>query len=335
MPTVICSRPPVRRALPEKASDKLSQVTTPSETPHGVPFLPPQSGSASPKAIAMALDDPHLVADEMPYLPPAPPPKPAVNVPQVFDAKTLVNATKRKVENPAYGHMPTGTPEGRAAADAARARMRHKRRRNKILGWVMTIAFLALIGGVGYALYTMYQHDQDKEHAEQAAKAAEAEAADSRSAGAATPLGEQAEIIEGLDELNSGAVASGRAATQAIDQAQQVANDANGQPEGSSSTSIVDVLPPEIAAVATELRPLDGMTRYIVVFDDAALAAPLATPGWVARLQGMPQSRAQSDGQTLLPAVGPGEIAIAFTSDGDQVTRLIVVSTDPAIHVDL
>ena len=83
----------------------------------------------------MALDDPELVVSgEAPYLPPAAPPKPAVAQPQTFDAKTLVDATKRnKIENPVYGHMPTGSEEGRAAADAARARMRAKRRRNKFM----------------------------------------------------------------------------------------------------------------------------------------------------------------------------------------------------------
>jgi hypothetical protein len=56
--------------------------------------------------------------------------------------------------------MPTGTPEGRQAADAARARMRSRRRRNRILNWVMAIVCVAIAAGIGYVLYVMYQDDQ-------------------------------------------------------------------------------------------------------------------------------------------------------------------------------
>ena len=125
---------------------------------------PPSQVDATPDTIARVLRDPELIESaQVPYLPPATPPVPQVTAPPVFDAKVLVDATKRKVENPVYGHMPKGTPEGRAAAEAARAKMRRKRRRNKILGWVMAIVFIAVVAGAGYALYTMYQDDQDKE----------------------------------------------------------------------------------------------------------------------------------------------------------------------------
>src|SRR5262245_45351274 len=102
----------------------------------------------------MALDEPDLVDQSTaPYLPPVAPAQPMVSTSPAFDAKAMVDATKRnKIENPSYGHMPTGTPEGRAAVEAAKARMRRKRRRNKILGWVMTIAFIVIVGGVGYVL---------------------------------------------------------------------------------------------------------------------------------------------------------------------------------------
>src|SRR4029078_2896741 len=122
-------------------------------------------GQASPKAISTALDDPELVAapGEAPYLPPAAPPKPAVTTTVVFDAKTLVDATRRnKVENPTYGQMPTGTPEGRAAVEAAKARMRQRRRRNKMIGWVMAVVVLVLAAGAGFALYRLFEDDQQE-----------------------------------------------------------------------------------------------------------------------------------------------------------------------------
>jgi hypothetical protein len=282
----------------------------------------------------MALDEPELVvSSDAPYLPPSAPPKPAIARPLVFDAKAMVDSTKRKVENPVYGHMPTGTPEGRAAADAARARMRRKRHRNKIIGWAMLVAFVAVVCGVSYALYNMYQDDQAAQRAEREARAQEDAAAGA--AGALSPLGEQAVAAEGLGDANSGPVAGGRAATQAIDQAQQAADAANGQPASSAIATVDDVLPPAIAAVATELQPRDGLTRYMIERDDAIRADPLGTPGWIDRLKALPQAPESSPGLTLVPAVGPGEIAIALQTDGDQVTRLVVLSLDPALRVDL
>jgi hypothetical protein len=289
----------------------------------------------------MALDEPALVAKgEMPFLPPAAPPKPAVSAPPVFDAKAMVDATKRnKVENPVYGHMPTGTPEGRAGVEAARARMRRKRRRNKIFGWVLTIVFFAVAGGVGFALYTMHQDDQDEQQEQQSASAAADDAADDaadeESPGALTPLGEQEQVIEALDDLNSGITPSAGGLVGAVEDARDVVGQINEQSTASQSLLLADVLPPDIAAVATELQTLNGLTRYMIVVDDAVRAAPLTSPGWLARLQALPQAPELSPGLTLVPAVGAGEIAIGLQVDGDQVTRLVVLGSDPEIRVDL
>jgi hypothetical protein len=133
--------------------------------------------------------------------------------------------------------------------------------------------------------------------------------------------------------VNSGATPSAGALVGAAQAAQDAVDQVNGT--GTSTILLNDVLPPKIAAVATELQPLDGLTRYMIVFDDAVRAEPLATPGWLARMQGLPQAPETSPGLTLVPAVGPGEIAIALKTDGDQVTRLVVLSSDPAIRVDL
>jgi hypothetical protein len=303
-----------------------------------MPFLPPP-GEPNNVDIAQALRDPKVVAStQAPYLPPAHRPAPTPSAPPVFDAKLMVDATRRnKVDNPAYGQLPTGTPEGRAAAEAARARMRGKRRRNKLLGWAMAVIFIGLLAGAGYALYTMYEEDQDAHDAERAANPP-TPLVNGEEPGALTPLGEQTQVIGALNDLNSGAAPSAGALVGAADAAQNAVDQINGSTGStapSSSVAMSDVLPPGIMAVATGLQPLDGFTRYLVVVDDAVRAEPLATPGWLSRLQRLPQSAPDSSGFTELPAVDSGEIAIAVQTSGDQVTRLVVLGTDPAIHVDL
>ena len=311
-------------------------MTSP-ESPEGTPFLPPTArGAATPEAIAMALRDPAVAEPtEAPYLPPAAPPKPSVASTPVFDAKAMVDAGKRKVANPVYGQIPTGTPEGRAAAEAARAKMRRKRRRNKTLGWVMTIAFIAVAAAAGYALFSAYQDDQEDREAETAATAS-TDAVGDQEPGAVTPLGEQAEVIEALGDVNSGARPSAGALVGAAEDAQEVIDQINGEaPAQNNIAAVDDILPTEIVAVATELQPLDGYSRYVVVVDDAARAEPLSTPGWIMRLQSFPQAPEGSPGFAVLPAVDPGEVAIAVQTNGDQVARLVVLGLQPDVRLDL
>ena len=117
--------------------------------------------------------------------------------------------------------------------------------------------------------------------------------------------------------------------------AQAVVDQINGQPSTSANLALDDVMPSEIIAVAAELQPLDGFTRYLVDVDDAARAEPLSTPGWIIRLQELPQAPEGSPGLSVLPAVGTGEVAIALQIEGAQVTRLVVVGSVPDIRIDL
>jgi hypothetical protein len=285
------------------------------------------------------LRDPDLIESaQVPYLPPAVRPAPAPAAPPVFDAKAMVEATRHnKVENPAYGHMPVGTPESRAAAEQLRAKMKRKQRRNKMLGWVMAVVVLGGLAAAGYVLYTMFQDEQDAREAAQAADSSPP-LVNGQQPGALTPLGEQTQVIGALEDLNSNATPSAGALVGAADAAQNAVDQLNGSTgtaPASPTTALSDVLPPGIVAVATELQPLDGFTRYLVIVDDAARAQPLATPGWLDRLKALPQAAPDSAGFSELPAVDSGEIAIAVQSSGDQVTRLVVLSTDPEIRVDL
>lgn len=339
MPQGTCSRRPGRHAHPEQDLRTLP-VTTPPDTAGGVPLLPPL-GEPSPSDIAQALRDPVLIkATEVPFLPPAAPPRPAIAAPPVFDAKAMVDSTKRtKIDNPSYGSMPTGTPESRAAADALRAKMRRKRRRNKMFGWAMAIVFVVVVGGTGFAVYTMYKDDQEANSSRRERRVtADADAATGDQPAALTPLGEQEQVIGAMNALDSDATPSAGGLVGAADAAQNAVNqlnNANASVTSQPTLAVSDVLPFKIAAVATELQPLDGFTRYTVAVDDAIRADPLGTPGWLDRLEKLPQASADSLGSRELPAVGSGEIAIALQTSGDRVTRLVVVSADPAIYVDL
>src|SRR5215212_7337013 len=110
--------------------------------PAGLPTLPPPSPVTPP---SNAPSTPFL--SSTPFLPSTPavaqPTAPAL----AFDAKAMVASQRRKVENPAYGHMPTGTEEGRAAVEAAKKAMRQRRRRNALLARVIGVVVLAALAG--------------------------------------------------------------------------------------------------------------------------------------------------------------------------------------------
>ena len=125
--------------------------------------MPPHLPGAPPvDPVAMALRDPELIAaSAVPYLPPSiVDPTPTAS-PAVFDARAMVEATRRKVENPAHPHSSKPTHESWAGVDAARTAMRRKRRRNSFIGRVAALAFLAALAGGGYLTYREYQSDQN------------------------------------------------------------------------------------------------------------------------------------------------------------------------------
>lgn len=293
----------------------------------------------TPSDVAQALRDPELIAStQVPVLPPVPRPVPVRVVEPVFDAKAMIEATRRnKVENPAYGYMPAASIEGRAAAEELRVKMKRKRRRNDLLGRVLAVAFIAVVAGVGYVLYTMFQADQDGRGAARDAGSS-APLVNGHEPGALTPLGEQDQLIGAIEDLNSGVTPAAGGYVGAVGAAQQAVDQLNGEAGAEASPASVvlsDVLPAGIVAVATELEPRDGLTRYLVVVDDAVRAQPLAAPGWLDRLKSLPQTSPDSAGFAELPKVSKGEIAIAVQSSGEEISRLVVLSTNPAIHIDL
>jgi hypothetical protein len=279
------------------------------------------------------LRDPELIeAAQVPYLPPSAPPKPSIAAPPVFDAKAMVDATKRKVDNPVYGHMPAMTAENKAAVEAARAKMKRKRRRDRIVGRIMAVIVIAVLAGVGYALLRMYQHDQKDQGSEPARVTTDEAPGDAVNLG---PLGEQAEVIDAQDATNSEATASAGGLVGAIDDAEQAVGQTNANAGQSNPLPLEEVLPAEIVELATEMDPVDGFSRYLVDLNHASLREPISTPGWIFYLRDLPQAPSLSAGLTVLPEVAPGQLAIAVETSGDQVTRLVAYAPSDGIRIDL
>ena len=131
--------------------------------PASAPFLPPPTSPPSITAppVVERMPDPTDEFD-VPFLPAVTRIEPDVQPPSPsFDAKAMVESQKRFNANPSYGAMPTGTAEGRAAAEALRNQARQKRHRQKTSGRI-TIAVLMCGLAVGaWFAYRAYQSDQD------------------------------------------------------------------------------------------------------------------------------------------------------------------------------
>lgn len=296
----------------------------------GLPFVPPQLPGAPPlDPVAMALRDPELIAaSTIPYLPPPVKDPTPASAPAVFDARAMVEATRRKVDNPVYGQIPKGTPESRAAMDAARVAMRRKRRRNTIVGRVTGLVFLAALVGGGYLVYRQYQSDQNEPSL--------IGADDGGGAGALTPIGEQAAVVDALDSVNSGITPSaGEMMTNLVEAAEAAVGQDSGQGEfGPPDLLVAEMLPSEIVAVADVLEPVDGYGRYVVDVATAEATAPSKSAEWIGRLQTLAQAPPDSAGLSVLPPVESGEIAIAVQTSADRVVHIVALGPGLDIRVD-
>ncbi|MDJ0771135.1 MAG: hypothetical protein QNJ12_20265 [Ilumatobacter sp.] len=182
----------------------------------------------------------------MPYLPPAAQPEPPPVEEPEFDAKAMVQAMTRKVEQPAYGSLPAATAENREAAQRLREQARRKRQRNRNTAWFVAVAFLGAIGTAGFLAYREYGRDQDRKAAERAAAAAEPDEGSATEAllepdeavtegGADDPFDEQEGMLEAADDLGSTAQSSGGGLLGAVEDARAAAdalNDAQDLPDG-------------------------------------------------------------------------------------------------------
>lgn len=322
------------------------QMTSHSEpsgdpVPDDVPYLPPSLPTLPPVVPPQPVTQVAPDSADLPFLPNAPvaasPPSPA---PPAFDAKAMVASQKHVVDNPVYGAIPKSTPESLAAAKALRDTARRKRTRNKVIGRSVALVILGGIGAGGWFGYQAYQDDQDRLAADKAARAAAGETSSGVAPGALTPLGNQENVIDALDAINSGgATASAGGLLDIVDQAEAAVNDINGTPNSDvagspSALTIGDLLPEPVVRLGTRLDDIDGYERYVIDARRFATDNPTDYARFLAVVQAQPQSDPAAAVAGVVPQLQTGEIGFAVLHDGDRVVRAVIVSTDPAIHLD-
>lgn len=298
--------------------------------PDAAPTLPPAAPPIPPAA------PPVPPAAPAPTLPPAVPVVAQPVESQAFDAKAMVEATTRKVDDPPYGGLPAATPEGLEASRQLRAKARGKRQRNRLVAWVVVAVFVGGIAGAGWFAYRAYQDDQDRQAAERESAAEGDEAG--IVPGALTPLGNQQQVIDALDDINSSdAQLSGGGLRDIVDQAQDAVDDANGVPAGAAPIEplVETVFPAAAGAAATRLDDAIGFERYLVSVDDWSAANPTGYLMWLDSMAAQPQLGASSPVFDMMPPVKRGQVGVALRRDADVLVRAVVVGLDPDIHVDI
>lgn len=198
--------PDAPRVTESKPSNLESAPTVPDSA---VPFLPDAPSRSTPE----------------------PPPDP------MFDAKAMVESQKPQPDTaPAYGAMPTATADSQQAVQQLRAEAQKKRRRNRTVARLVFVVFCGIVIAAAYFAYRAFQDEQAQrdDDNEQIATDTDGGATDALDelAGddpaALTPVGEQAEVIAGMDVLNDVATGSAGGLLGAVDDAQAAVDDLNG-----------------------------------------------------------------------------------------------------------
>ncbi|MEO6654187.1 MAG: hypothetical protein ABIP17_16195, partial [Ilumatobacteraceae bacterium] len=240
---------------------------------------------------------------------------------------------KRINANPAYGTLPTSTEASREAANQLRAKAQRVRQRNKRIGWFVGVAFLGGVAAAGWYAYRAYQDEQDQAAIERAENAASDEPGQ---VDAASPLGQQVEVIDALDDTNAGATASAGGLLGAVDDARAAVGD--------TAEPVID--PPARAIVADDLLPVivleagqrfpdaTGRETYVISADQFAAGDPAAFATFVRLLSVQPQIGPAAPVFDTLPTVAADEIVISVDRDGDELRRAIVWGADAQIYVD-
>ena len=321
-------------------------MTTPS-TPDGspepggepsgdAPFLPPSRPIAAAPAPAVApasasSEAPVEAPVEAPFLPSSRPPEPtpAVAAP-AFDAKAMVDSQKQYNANPAYGPLPAGSEDGRAAARKLRDDANRKRRRSRVMARLVGfLVFAGLVVG-GYFVYQAIQDDPPP--ADGGAGAEGAVDDESGESGALTPLGEQELVIDALDDVNSGARPSAGGLLDAVDDARDAVGQAEPPVVAPTGLMVADVFTPAVLDHTDVLDPADGYERFVVRTGDLEAINPCAHTALVEQLLAMPQVAEDVARLAVAPVVLPGDIGIAIQRTEDQITQIIAVASDPPLH---
>ena len=215
-------------------------MTTPTEgdgpADSDAPYLPPPKPVAPVQPLSTTptfVESPSVPAPDAPAAPTAPPPAESAE----FDAKAMVESQKHYKANPAYGALPTGTEASREAAQKLRAAAQQKRKRNRLLGQAVAVVVLGGIGAAGWFGFQAYRDQQDRDAADRAAAAADESSSAEDEAGASTPLGEQQQIIDSMDDVNDTAPATTGGLLGAVQDARDIVAESNGDADADPGSS--------------------------------------------------------------------------------------------------
>lgn len=227
----------------------------------------------------------------------------------------MVEALKPHVQ-PAYGGLPTATEESLEAQRQLRAEARRKRRRSRRIAWGVLVLFLGGICVAGWLAYRAYRDDQDRQAAAREVSAAAGDDAEGGVApGALTGLGNQQELIEAMEDINSiGVTPSGGGLSDIVDQARDVVDRA---PPG-----------PIVRSVTFAYRRYDGAAPD-ARFDDYSYTYDLVADDYVADIR-----RSDAPGLTIFSFAGDWRFAIHPDGVVERVPRS-AASLDPTPDIAL
>jgi hypothetical protein len=254
----------------------------------------------------------------------------------------MVDSQKRFNANPAYGALPSGTEASREASRKLREQAQRKRSRNKLLGRVLAVLVLVGVAAGGWFGYQAYQDEQDRNAAERAA-ATDDDADNTDDPAALTPLGEQAEVVAGLDTLSDAPVGRAGGLAGAIDSAREIVGEASeggdvaAVDSGAAPTPFTYdvVVPPIVRTDGERLPDATGRETYVIDADEFAQGDPDGFGLFVRLMAIQPQLIPEAAAFADLPTVDPNQIIISVVRNGDRIERAIVVGESVALRVDV
>ena len=143
-----------------------------------------------------------------------------------------------------------------------------------------------------------------------------------------------AQVIEVMDDLNAGATPSAGALLEAVEDARAVVGESNDSDVAVPPITFFDVIPLAASAVTEPAGTADGLDLFQI---DARLfesSAPEAYAKWTARWTSATQADPTDPAFAVLPAPGSGQISIGMRVEDDVVTRLLIASNNPPIHIN-
>jgi hypothetical protein len=223
-PAGVPPAPPWPPAVAEPTLPSLPTLPTlPSAAPRAPAALPTDLWSSDREATDMARHGgEHQLPEQTPLTQ-------AGTTVHRYSAKELSEARRIKaVDNPAYGDLPKASTESQAQVDDLRRKAAKNRARNKRIGWYMALFGIALVVGIFVGAYVLFQQEDDNDEPVEPTVPAASVAPSVPPGAGATPIGEQITVVSGLEVINQAPVAGGGAATDIINDANEVVANLNG-----------------------------------------------------------------------------------------------------------